>query len=133
MAFTGIQTTIDFYTQRESELTNKITEILMSETMASRETSQIASDSIDKRTVVENTYQGHTDNPGYSAAMAEIQDEYQLQLAKITSWESELEVEQHNLETELKATTAYKESFQSVLKQNVQTSFKYGDGGSSGQ
>lgn len=133
MSFTGIQTQVDFYTQREAELTNKITDIMMSETMASKQTSQIASDSIDKRTVVANQYQGDTTNPGYVNAMAEIQDEYQLQLAKITSWESELEVQQNNLETELKATTAYKESFQSALKQNVQTSFKFGDGSSSGQ
>lgn len=135
MAFTGIQGTIDFYTQQEADLTNQITDILMSETLASRETTEIADQSVNQRTMVKNEYTGPdgqiTNVQGYDDAMAEIQDNYQLQLAKITSWESELQTKQQQLETQLKAVTSYKESFMGVLKQNVQKSFKYGDGSGS--
>lgn len=129
MAFTGIQGTIDFYTQQEADLTNQITDILMSETLASRQTTQIADQSVNERTVVKNSYDAGSQQ--YDDAMAEIQDNYQLQLAKITSWESELQTKQQQLETQLKAVTSYKESFMGALKQNVQKSFKYGDGSGS--
>lgn len=135
MAFTGIQGTIDFYTQQEADLTNQITDILMSETLASRETTEIANQSVNQRTMVKNEYTSSdgqiTNIQGYDDAMADIQDNYQLQLAKISSWESELQTKQQQLETQLKAITSYKESFMGVLKQNVQKSFKYGDGSGS--
>lgn len=124
MAFVGIQGTIDFYIMQESDLTNQLTDIMMSITRASKETSSLAIETNNKKEDVKNEYQVGTDD--YKEEMKNVEDEYEYKLAEITAWESELETQKNELETTLKSTTSYKESFQSALKSNVQNDFKYG-------
>lgn len=125
MAFTGIQATVDFYTMQEAELTNQMTDIMTALTRASKQTSEIAQQTEQEKVAAKDQYGSGTEE--YQDAVSDIQNDYQLKLAQITSWESELETKKDALETELKATTSYKESFKSVLKTNIQNDFKYGD------
>lgn len=124
MSFTGIQATVDFYSMREVELTNDLTDIMMSITRATRNNSETAQEMQDKKDYVRDNYEDGSEE--YKEAMEEIQDDYELKLCEITEWEKDLETKKQEIETELKATTSYKESFTSVLKQNVQNDFKYG-------
>lgn len=128
MSFTGIQATVDFYTMREADLTNQMTDIMTAITRAAQQTSSLATETNDQKEAAKNQYGSGTEE--YQEALSEINDEYQLKLADITAWESELETQKDSIETELKATTSYKESFKSVLKQNIQNDFKYGDSSS---
>ena len=128
MAFTGIQATVDFYTVRESDLTNQLTDIMTEITRKSKDTSSLTQEECKNKDAVRGEYTAGTDE--YHDAMQEVTDDYDMKLAEITTWENELEVQKGQIETELKATTAYKESFQSALKQNVQSDMKYGGGGS---
>jgi Siphovirus Gp157. len=125
MSFTGIQAVVDFYTMQEANLTNQMTDIMMAITRASGEIAGIAIDFRDQRNAVRNAY--NRDSSAYKDAMDEIQDDYELKLAEITAWESELETKKDALEAEIKATSSYKDSFQQALKQNIQSDFKYGD------
>lgn len=123
MSFVGIQATVDFYTQQEADLTNQLTDIMTNITQASRETTDLVKETSDKKDAVRNNYD--SDSPEYDEAMDEVQDDYELKLAEITEWESELETKKNNLETQVKEATSYKESFQSALKSNVQSDFKF--------
>lgn len=123
MSFVGIQQTINLYSMQQAYLTNELTDILMRITSASGKTTDLLEATNAKKCDVNNTYS--SESTQYQVEMEKIEDEYNLQLAKITEWESELEVQKQNLETEIQVTTSYKESFTSALKQNVQKDFKY--------
>ncbi|MDD3436059.1 MAG: hypothetical protein PHC64_02795 [Candidatus Gastranaerophilales bacterium] len=122
MAFTGIQATINFYTQQESDLTNELTDIMTDITGASRKMTKLVQKTSELKQIAREECYSEED---YDEVMDAIQDDYELELAKITEWESELEIRKEQLETEIKATSSYKESFKSALKQNVQSDFKY--------
>lgn len=127
MSYAGIQATVNFYTLREADLTNELTEIMTSITQASSETMDIVESTNESKADVRNTYESGTSE--YEAQMEQINDDYDIKLAQITDWEKELEAKKQVLETEIQATTSYKESFKSALKQNIQKDYKYGDGG----
>lgn len=133
MSFTGIEATINFYTMQESSLTNEVTDILFTITQATKKTSSLIESTSEQRQNALNEYGGDVTNAGYQAMVQEINDNYQMQLSDITAWESELNAKKQEKETTLKATTSYKESLMSMLKQNVQKdpSLKYGQSGSS--
>lgn len=124
MSFTGIQATVDFYTQQEAYLTNEMTDIMMRITRASKDTTKLTEETNEQKDAVREAYDPKSDE--YKEAMSQIQDDYDLKLAEITEWESELETKKDELETEIKATKSYEESFTSMLKQNVASDFKYG-------
>lgn len=124
MAFTGIQATVDFYSMQEVDLTNDLTDIMMSITRAGRNNVELSREVGDKKEAVKASYEQGSDE--YKEAMSEIQDDYELKLHEITEWENELETKKNEIENEIKATSSYKESFTSALKQNVQNDFKYG-------
>jgi len=126
MSFSGIQATINFYTVQQADLTNQLTDIMQNITAAGSQTSAIADKTSKQRSLVEETLSSGTDE--YQNEMNNIENDYELELSKINSWESQLEVKKQQLETQLQATTSYKESFTSALKQNVQADFKYAQG-----
>lgn len=131
MSFTGIEATINFYTQQESDLTNQVTDILFEITQASKKSRALVVETTNQRQSVRDEFDSDTTDPGYDTAMSEINDEYQLKLSDISAWESELETKKDTIETSLKTATSYKESLLSMLKQNVQKDFKYGQSASS--
>lgn len=124
MSYASIQSTVNLYTMREADLTNQMTDIMTNITQAMRETSGLADDKSTARQVIMGD--DTMSDEDRKAAIAEIQDEYEYNLANISSWESELEVQKEQMETEIQATSAYKESFMSALKQNIQKDYKYG-------
>ena len=126
MAFVGIQQTINLYSMQQASLTNELSDILMEITDASSQGTKLVKETNSKKAAVKEEYD--TDDTEYDVQMSEIEDEYELKLAEITEWESELEVKKENMETEIQAITSYKDSFTSALKQNVQKDFKYGQG-----
>lgn len=124
MSCSGIQATVNFYTAREADLTHDLTDIMMDITLATKESSKLVADTTNERAAVKEQYEQGSDD--YKEAMQAVEDEYNLKLADITAWESELETKKETMETEIQATKSYKDSFTEVLKQNIKTDFTYG-------
>lgn len=134
MAFAGLQTTVNLYTLQEADLTNRIADIMQNITRASSKSTNTLEEENEKRNAIRYeaaSNKAYADSTQYDADMSAVEEDYEVQLSEITQWEKELETQKDSLETELQATTAYKESFTAALKQNVQKSFKYG--GTNGQ
>lgn len=129
MASTGLLDTVNLYTMREADLTNQLSDIVMSINRASKDSMKLLDKTGKEKSEVREQYETGSDE--YKDAMQEVQDEYEYSLAKINQWESELEVKKENLETEIKATTVAKEGFQAALKQNVTKDHQYGGNGGS--
>lgn len=127
MSYAGIQSTVNLCTMREADLTNQLTDIMTEITRACKDTSKLAEVASASREAVKGEYS--PDSTEYEQAMDDIQEEYELNLAQISSWESELEAQKEEKETEIQATGAYKESFMSALKQNIQKDYKFGGNG----
>lgn len=128
MAIAAIQTLLDLYTLQESSLTDQMSDISMDITLASRQMSQLAQKTSDKKTEVKTKYDSSDDE--YKEEMDDIQDEYDMKLSEIQAWETELETKKDNLKVELEAIQNYKESYTSIQKKNIQNDFKYGQGAS---
>lgn len=123
MSFAGIQTTVNLYTMQQADLTNRLSDIMHDITRASSQSTELLENVNAQKNDVKNSYA--SDSQEYKDKMEEIEDNYELELATINNWETELEAEKAQLETEVQAVTSYKESFTSALKQNVQKDFKY--------
>lgn len=132
MAFAGLQTTVNLYTLQEADLTNRIADIMENITRAGAKSNEILEAENEKKSAVRQKAENdktYADSTQYDSDMSAIEDDFELQLSEISQWEKELETQKDSLETELQATTAYKESFTAALKQNVQKSFKFGGSG----
>lgn len=123
MSYSGIQTTVNFLTMQEASLTNELTDIMTAITMETRECATLAEDVSSQKEAVKAEYD--VTDTEYKIYMDDIRDEYELKLADLTAWESELETQKNAKETEIQATSATKESYTSMLKENVQNDHKY--------
>ncbi len=130
MASTGLLETVNMYTRREADLTNQLSDIVLSINRASADSLKLLDETSSNKAAVREEYEAGSD--AYKEAMAEVQDDYEYGLAVINQWESELTFEKENLETQIKATTIAKEGFQAALKQNVTKDHQYGGTGGTG-
>lgn len=127
MASTGLLETVNMYIRREADLTNQLSDIVLSINRASNDSLKLLDKTSKEKADVRKQYEAGSD--AYKNEMDEIKDEYETSLAVINQWESELTVQKENLETQIKATKTAKEGFQAALKQNVTKDHQYGGSG----
>lgn len=125
MSFAGIQTTIDFYTMRESELTNQLSDIIMDMTRATKDSFDVTEELNNRKNALSEYYD--PDSSAYDEAKDALEEEYDVKLSEIAEWESNLKLQQSSYETEIKETSSYKESLISMEKNNIQKDLKYGN------
>lgn len=123
MSYAGIQATVNFFTMREAQLTNELTDIMTQITQATKENAEIANEISTQRESIKANYD--VTDTEYQTLMDEVNDDYELKLANIASWESELETQKNAKQTEIQATSATKESYVAMLKENVKEDHKY--------
>ena len=66
----------------------------------------------------------------YSEMLLELQNDHEFEMASINSWESELELQKENLETQLNEVSSYENTWQKLLQTNIKNEFAYGGTGS---
>lgn len=129
MASSSILGLCDLYLAQKNELTCEATDILMSITSASRKESTLASETEKSKNVLKTEYQAGTiDETAYESGKDEIQNDYEMKLSVINTWEKELEMKKSNIETQAQEAQAYLDSYRSVLKTNTQKDYKYAQG-----
>ena len=62
----------------------------------------------------------------YSEMLLELQNDHEFEMASINSWESELELQKENLETQLNEISGYESAWQKLLVSNIKSEFVYG-------
>lgn len=128
MAIASIQETLFLYSQQKADLTSRLATISARLTLAASQSMELTkNETAEKRELARRITSGEltADSTEYQVAVAEIEDEYELELAEINHWEQQLEVEKEQLETQIKQVTSYEESYTAILKSNVQKDFKY--------
>ena len=68
----------------------------------------------------------NSDMDEYSQLLLELQNDHEFELANINSWESQLDIEKENLETQLNEIQAYENTWQKLLLTAIKNDFVYG-------
>ncbi len=128
MAITNIQETLLMYTKQKAQLNEKITEISFNLLNASK---QVANTQSQYNSLLSNYYYAYyeEDPEQYEILVDEAENDHELELATINSWEAELELDKNNYETRLNEITTFESSWTKLLQSNVKNDFTYGGTG----
>ena len=131
------------YVQRRNQINMQITQYQNSKTLASAETSDLASWKTAKysalRTECKNifsttykdstySYVDYTEIPEYTEEVEYIDAYYEAEIADMTAWESQLENQITTLSTELQEINSYMDSYKTMLSDNIKNDYNYAEG-----
>lgn len=122
MSYASVLATVNMYTSEADDLTYQLGDITMQITKAAGKTSALATNATNQRAAIKaeaDEDPDYADSTEYKEDLQDVQDEYNMKLADINSWEKELELKKTNMETRIQAIKSYKESYMAVLKENV--------------
>lgn len=125
MAISNIHETLLLYTKQKSMINDKLSTTMMNMLNASKQTAETQAQYNDKVSNVYYTY--YEDDPEtYEILTEQYEQEHELDLAVLNSWEQELELEKNNLETQLNEISQYESSWTKLLQTNIKNDFTYG-------
>lgn len=125
MAISNLHETLLMYTKRKSMINNDLSTTMMNMLNSSKQVAEEQSKYNDKVNDAYYTY--YDDDPDtYEVVMEQLENEHELVLANLNSWEQELELEKNNLETQLNEINSYESSWTKLLQTNIKGDFSYG-------
>ena len=124
MAISNIHETLLLYTKQKSLINNKLSTNMMNLLNSSKQTAENQAKYNDQ---MDNIYYNYyEDDPEtYELLTEQLEQEHELELANINSWEQELELEKNNLETQLNEINTFESSW-TKLQTNIKSDFSYG-------
>ncbi len=129
MSISNLQEKLLFYTQQKSRISSKLSDIQMRQLSATRSNATAQQEYNEKLRALyyDEEYGYGTDE--YSEILLELQNDHEFELASINAWESELELQKENLETQLNEISGYESAWQKLLLSNIKNDFLYGGSG----
>lgn len=125
MAISNLHETLLMYTKRKSMINNDLSATMMNMLNSSKQVAEEQAKYNDK--VNDAYYSYYDDDPDtYEVIMEQLENEHELVLANLNSWEQELELEKNNLETQLNEINSYESSWTKLLQTNIKGDFSYG-------
>lgn len=125
MAISNIHETLLMYTKQKALINDKLSTNMMNTLSASKQTAENQAKYNDQ---MDNIYYNYyEDDPEtYELLTEQLEQEHELELANINSWEQELELEKNNLETQLNEITTFESTWTKLLQTNIKSDFSYG-------
>ena len=126
MAIANYQEKLLFYTQQKSQISMKLSDIQMKQLSASKSTATKQQEYNAKLSALyyDEDYGYGTEE--YSEMLLQLQNEHEFELSTLNSWESELDLQKENLETQLNEINGYESAWQKLLMTNIKNEFSYG-------
>lgn len=125
MAIANLQEMLLSYTKQQASINAKLGDVFMDLACATR--SYAAKQQQYNRQVQNYYYQyNETDPEMYYDLIEILENEHELDLARLESWESSVEVEKNELETQLSEVTTFRDNFMKLLSNNIKKDFTYG-------
>lgn len=125
MAIANFQETLLLYTKQKSLINDKLSTTMMNLLNSSKQTAEKQAKYNDKVDEIYYSYY-ESDQETYEILTEQAEREHELELADLTSWEQELELEKNNLETRLNEITSYESTWTKLLQTNIKSDFSYG-------
>ena len=125
MAISNIHETLLLYTKQKALINDKLSTNMMDLLSSSKQTAQEQSQ---YNTKLDNIYYNYyeDDQDTYELLVEQLQQDHELKLANLNSWENELELEKNNLETQLNEITTFESTWTKLLQTNIKNDFSYG-------
>lgn len=125
MAISNIHETLLMYTKQKALINDKLSTNMMNTLSASRQTAENQAKYNDQ---MDNIYYNYyEDDPEtYELLTEQLEQEHELELANVNSWEQELELEKNNLETQLNEISTFESTWTKMLQTNIKSDFSYG-------
>lgn len=125
MAISNIHETLLMYTKQKALINDKLSTNMMNTLSASRQTAENQAKYNDQ---MDNIYYNYyEDDPEtYELLTEQLEQEHELELANLNSWEQELELEKNNLETQLNEISTFESTWTKMLQTNIKSDFSYG-------
>ena len=125
MAISNIHDTLLLYTKQKALINDKLSTNMMDLLNSSKQTAQEQSLYNKKMDDIYYNYY-EDDQDTYELLVEQLQQDHELKLANLNSWESELEVEKNNLETQLNEISTFESTWTKLLQTNLKNDFSYG-------
>lgn len=125
MAISNIHETLLLYTKQKSLINEKLSTVMMDMLNSSK---QVAENQAKYNDQMNQIYYGYyeEDPENYELLTEQLQQDHELELANLNSWEQELELEKNNLETKLNEINTFESSWTKLLQTNIKNDFSYG-------
>ena len=125
MAISNIHETLLMYTKQKALINDKLSSNMMNTLSASKQTAENQAKYNDQ---MDNIYYNYyEDDPAtYELLTEQLEQEHELELANVNSWEQELELEKNNLETQLNEISTFESTWTKMLQTNIKGDFSYG-------
>ena len=125
MAISNIHETLLMYTKQKALINDKLSTNMMNTLSASKQTAENKAKYNDQ---MDNIYYNYYDDDPetYELLTEQLEQEHELELANLNSWEQELELEKNNLETQLNEISTFESTWTKMLQTNIKSDFSYG-------
>lgn len=125
MAIANLHEMLLSYTKQQSAINAKLGQVFMDLATATR--SYAAKQQQYNEQVQNYYYQYNESDPDlYYDLVETLENEHELDLARLESWESNVEVQKNELETQLSEVTTFRDNFMKLLSNNIKKDFTYG-------
>lgn len=125
MAISNIHETLLMYTKQKALINDKLSTNMMNTLSASKQTAENQAKYNDQMDDIYYNY--YKDDPEtYELLTEQLEQEHELELANLNSWEQELELEKNNLETQLNEISTFESTWTKMLQTNIKSDFSYG-------
>ncbi len=129
MTIANLQEKLLFFTAQKSRINKQLSDVQMQQLSATRQAaqSQQAYNQELQDLYYDPDYGYGTDE--YAQLLEIVQSDREFELASLTAWESQLEAQKEQFETQLNEITNYETTWQKLLSQNIKVEFSYGSVG----
>lgn len=125
MAISNIHETLLMYTKQKALINDKLSTNMMNTLNASKQNAENQAKYNDQLDKIYYDYYDE-DPETYELLTEQLEQEHELELANLNSWEQELELEKNNLETQLNEISTFESTWTKMLQTNIKSDFSYG-------
>ena len=129
MAIANFQEKLLFFTRQKSRISAQLSNVQMTQLAATKKISQ---SQMEYNKVLQDLYYDPEYGYGteeYAEILLQLQNDHEFELASLNAWESELDIQKENLETQLNEINGYESAWQKLLLQNIKVDFTFGGSG----
>ncbi len=125
MAISNIHETLLLYAKQKALINDKLSTTMMNMLSSTKKTAETQAKYNEQMNDIYYNYY-ESDPETYELLTEQYNRQHELDLANLTSWEEELELEKNNLETQLNEITSFESSWTKLLQNNIKNDFSYG-------
>ncbi len=126
MTISNLQESLLFYTQQKSRISSSLADVQMRQLSATRSSATKQQEYNAKLSALYYDEQYGYGTDEYSEILLQLQSDHEFEMANINAWESELELQKENLETQLNEISGYESAWQKLLVSNIKNDFVFG-------